>query len=186
MITKKQRKEFGDLAQSMIIKAGIVLTQKEIDSMDVADFGLNHLETEGAQILALADTEYLSIRLIALLPCQTEPEHWHTAVNGKAGKEETVRIISGTLYFYIHGQDTMKAGRIPLGKDEWYTCRNELVMKPGDQITLKAGTRHWFQAGPEGAVMFCFCSSAVDALDPFTDPNIVRVTKIVDSIDTGN
>jgi D-lyxose ketol-isomerase len=179
MITIKQRNLFSKIAQKMATKAGIILTKKEIDSMDVADFGLNRLETEGAQILALADTEYLSIRLIALTPNQTEPEHWHTTVGKKPGKEETIRVMCGTIYFYTPGPDTMKMGKIPSGKEKWYTCRHERVMRPGDQITLTAGTRHWFQAGPEGAVVFCFCSAAVEALDNFTDPSVVRVTKVV-------
>lgn len=179
MITIKQKNDVKKLALKMITDAGIILTQKEIEYMDVADFGLSQLLVEGAQITALADTDFISIRLIALLPNQTEPEHWHTAIEGKPGKEETVRVISGKLYFYIPGTDTIKEGHIPPDKEKWYTCRNEQIMKPGDQITLKSGTRHWFQSGTEGAVIICFCSAAVDALDPFTDPNIVRVTNVV-------
>jgi D-lyxose ketol-isomerase len=150
MVTKEQQGRFRKIAEKMIKEAGIILIQKEIDSMDVADFGLNRLETEGAQIVALADTEHLSIRLIALLPGQTEPEHMHTAIGDRPGKEETIRVMSGTLYFYIPGPNTMKAGSIPEGKEKYYTCRNEIVMNPGEQITLKPGTPHWFQAGPGG------------------------------------
>jgi D-lyxose ketol-isomerase len=53
-------------------------------------------------------------------------------------------------------------------------------MKPGDQITLEPGTKHWFQASGEGAVMYLISSCVRDVLDQFTDPEVVRETKIVD------
>lgn len=163
----------------MMEEAGIKLSPEEFKGMDVADFGLGQLETEGAQIAALADTEKLSIRLIALFPGQTEPEHWHTAVGNKPGKEETVRLLKGCVRFYLPGPDNIRKGVIPSGKEAWYTCRNEIIMEPGNQLTITSGTHHWFQAGDEGAVLICFCSAAIDALDPFTDPSVIRVTKVI-------
>jgi D-lyxose ketol-isomerase len=53
-------------------------------------------------------------------------------------------------------------------------------MKPCDLLTLAPGEKHWFQAREEGAVMYSFSTVARDALDQFTDPNIERITKIVD------
>jgi len=180
MITVSQRDKAKRKAVMMIEASGFKLTPNEIENMDVADFGLGHLEVEGAQIVNLADTESLSIRLIALFPNQIEPEHRHIAVSGKAGKEETIRVLTGTVHFYISGPENFKEGFIPPGKEQCYTCRHEVIMKPGDQLTLKPGMRHWFRAAEEGAVMIFFCSSAMDAYDLFTDSSIVRVTKIVD------
>lgn len=180
MLTRKQYLEARQRAADLIRKAGISITEEEIKKMDVADFGLSHLEEEGAQILTFFSTERVSVKVIALFPNQTEPEHWHTAVGSDPGKEETIRVVSGTVYFYIPGETNLYYGRIPKGKKEVYTVQHEIVMQSCDQITLEPGTKHWFQAGPEGAVMFTFSSCARDALDPFTDPEIVRVTKIVD------
>ena len=87
-----------------------------------------------------------------LLPNQTEPEHWHPTVGDDPGKEEVIRAISGELYFYIPGEDNMKHGFIVEGKNECYTMRHEVDMKPGEQLVLAPGTKHWFQAGPSGAV----------------------------------
>ena len=78
------------------------------------------------------------------------------------------------------GEDTLKEGFIPEGKEDYYTMRKEIVMKPSDQITLAPGEKHWFQARDKGAVMYSFSTIARDALDQFTDPDIVRITKIVD------
>ena len=91
-----------------------------------------------------------------------------------------MRIIAGTVYFYIPGEDTFKEGFIVDGKDDCYTMRQEVAMQPSDQITLAPGEKHWFQARDEGAVMYSFSTIARDALDGFTDPTIKRITKIID------
>jgi D-lyxose ketol-isomerase len=164
----------------MIRGAGVKLTDKEAAEMDVADFGLERLNVEGAQIVSFFNTERVSAKVIALFPDQTLPEHWHTAVGDDPGKEETIRVIDGTVYCYIPGEESVSRGHIPTGKGDYYTVRHEIVMKPGDQMTLQPGVKHWFQAGGEGAVLYSFSSAARCALDPFTDPDIVRVTKISD------
>ena len=180
MIPRAEQTEAQRHAAEMIRGAGITITDDEANSIEVVDFGLSNLEKEGIQVLTLVQTERISIKVLVLCPNQTEPEHWHPPVGDDPGKEETVRIISGTVYFYIPGADTFKEGFIVDGKDDCYTMRQEVVMKPADQITLAPGEKHWFQARDEGAVMYSFSTIARDALDGFTDPNIVRVTKVVD------
>ncbi len=164
----------------MIRQAGIKITEKEANSVGIVDFGLSNLEKEGVQVLTLIQTERISVKVLVLFPNQTEPEHWHPPVGDDPGKEETVRVISEIVYFYIPGEDTLKEGFIPEGKENYYTMRKEIVMKPSDQITLAPGEKHWFQARDKGAVMYSFSTIARDALDQFTDPDIVRITKIVD------
>jgi D-lyxose ketol-isomerase len=58
--------------------------------------------------------------------------------------------------------------------------RHEIILRPGDQITFQPGEKHWFQARDEGAVMYSFSTVARDALDQFTDPDIVRVVKVIE------
>ena len=179
MITKEQQKTAQKRAAEMIRQAGIKITEKEANSVGIVDFGLSNLEKEGVQVLTLIQTERISVKVLVLFPNQTEPEHWHPPVGDDPGKEETVRVISGIVYFYIPGEDTLKEGFIPEGKEDYYTMRKEIVMKPSDQITLAPGEKHWFQARDKGAVMYSFSTIARDALDQFTDPDIVRITKIV-------
>ena len=180
MITRAEQTEAQRHAAEMIRRAGITITDAEANSIEVVDFGLSNLEREGIQVLTLVQTERISVKVLVLLPNQTEPEHWHPPVGNDPGKEETVRIIAGTTYFYIPGEDTFKRGFIVEGQDDCYTMRKEVVMEPSDQITLVPGEKHWFQTRDTGAVMYSFSTIARDALDQFTDPNIVRVTKIVD------
>ncbi|MDO8944862.1 MAG: hypothetical protein Q7U75_16900, partial [Desulfobacterales bacterium] len=66
-------------------------------------------------MLTLVQTERISVKVLALFPNQTEPEHWHPPVAGDPGKEETVRVISGTLYFFIPGENTCKEGFLVKG-----------------------------------------------------------------------
>ena len=180
MLTRKEYMEAQVRAARMIEEAGIHITAEEESRIEVIDFGLSALASEGAQILTLFSTERVSAKVIALLPEQTEPEHWHPAVGNDPGKEETIRVVAGTVYFYIPGNDNLQLGFVPAGKESCYTVHHELVMRSGDQITLEPGTKHWFQAGPEGAVMYTFSTCARDILDQFTDPEIVRITRIVD------
>jgi len=180
MITKTEQVKAQKRAAEMIRKAGVTITDKEADSIETVDFGLNNLAKEGVQVLTLVQTERISIKVLVLFPNQTEPEHWHPPVGDDPGKEEIVRIIAGTVYFYIPGEETFKEGFIVEGKDDCYTMRQEVVMNPADQIILAPGEKHWFQTRETGAVMYSFSTIARDALDQFTDPKIVRITEVVD------
>lgn len=176
-----KRQEFDEVCQQslkMIEKAGIYLTPEDRNKMTSADFGLSHIKTEGVQILTMFETERIAGKILVLLPNQTEPEHWHPTVGDDAGKEEIIRAISGDLYFYIEGEDNMQHGFIVEGKGNCYTMRNEVVLRPGEQLVLPAGSKHWFQAGESGAVMYSFSSKVTDLLDQFSDPDIVRETII--------
>ena len=180
MITKAEQKRARERAAQMIAQSGIGITEEEKNKIDVVDFGLSHLEIEGVQVLTLVQTERISVKVLAMLPNQTEPEHWHPPVGDDPGKEETIRVVFGTVYFYVQGENTFKRGFLVKGKQEYYSLRHEIVLRPGDQITFQPGEKHWFQARDEGAVMYSFSSVARDALDQFTDPNIVRVVKVVE------
>ena len=179
-ITSKQQSAARRRAADMIRAAGLPITDAEAQSIEVVDFGLGRLEDEGVQVLTLVQTERISVKVLALFPNQTEPEHWHPPVGADPGKEETVRVIAGTVFFYVAGEDTFKEGFIPAGKDGVYTMRHEVVLRPSQQIKLSPGAKHWFQARDGGAVMFSFSTIARDALDGFTDPDIVRVTEVID------
>ena len=178
MLTKAECAAAQSRAASLIRESGIYITDKEVEMVEVADFGLSRLDMEGAQILTLVATDRIAVKIIVLFPSQTIPEHWHPRVGEDPGKEETVRVVSGTVRFYIPGDESMREGFVPAGQEDAYTVRHELILKPGDQITLQPGTKHWFEGGEEGAVMYSFSTVARDVLDGFTDPHIERVTRI--------
>ncbi len=180
MITRAEQTEAQRYAAEMIRRAGITITDAEANSIEIVDFGLSNFEREGIQVLTLVQTERISVKVLVLFPNQTEPEHWHPPVGNDPGKEETVRVISGSVYFFISGEDTLKEGFLVGGKQDVYSMRKEVLMQPCDQITLAPGEKHWFQTRETGAVMYSFSTIARDALDQFTDSNIVRVTEIQD------
>lgn len=180
MISKEQQCIGRAQAARLMRTAGVVFTDQEIDRIEVADFGLSNLATEGAQIFSMLDTPRLAVRVITLLPYQTEPEHWHESVGELAGKEETFRVIMGRLVLVTDGADSLSEGKIPHGSEAYYTCRHELVLSPGDTVTLEPGVKHWFQADGLPAVFYSISTTAFDARDPFTDPRVRRITQITD------
>lgn len=180
MITNKQKTEAQQRAAEMIRAAGILIRDDEIDNIEVADFGLGQLEREGIQVFTMVNTDRLAAKVLVLFPNQTEPQHWHPQVGNDPGKQETIRHIWGDLRFYVEGQDNMKEGFIVSGKDDVYLLRHELVLEPGDQLTFEPYQKHWFQAGPRGAVLYSFSTTVRDGLDGFTDKQIQRITLVQD------
>jgi len=178
MLIKSEYVAAQNRAAAMIRESGICITDKEAQNVEVADFGLSRLDVEGAQILTLIATNRIAVKVVTLFPNQTLPEHWHPRVGEDPGKEEIIRVISGIVRAYIPGEKNVSDGFVPAGQEDNYTMRHELVLKPGEQITLEPGTKHWFQAAEEGAVMYSFSSVARDVLDGFTNPDIKRVTEI--------
>ncbi len=180
MIKREDYKKCQQLAAKMIADSGIVIKDEEIQEIQVADFGFSDIYNIGIEIFTFYVTERTSAKVLVLLPNQTEPEHWHPPVGDDPGKEEIIRAIAGNLRFYTPGKGVIKEGFIPNGKEACFTMKNEILLKPGDQLILPPGTKHWFQAGDKGAVMYSFSTCVRDGLDKFTDPSVVRETIIID------
>jgi D-lyxose ketol-isomerase len=181
MITKKQYREAQKRALEYMEKAGVIVSEKEKENISVADFGLGDLERQGGQILTFFNTERLSAKVIVLFPWQILPEHWHPALDNDIGKEEIMRVRRGEVYLYVPGESTPHPkAKIPPEEKENFTVWHEVILKPGDQYILKARTVHWFQAGEDGAVIDDYSSTARDLQDGFTNPRVVRETKVID------
>ena len=157
-------------------KACIVLTEKEKEDLEIADFGLNEIEKSGLQIVTYVNNNRYCAKEMVLLPGQTCPEHRHPSRGQNPGKRETFRCRYGKVYLYTEGEKTENP-RVspPHGDEEHYNVFHEIILKPGEQYTLEPNTRHWFQAGTNGAVVSEFSSPSDDASDIFTDPRIKRV-----------
>lgn len=68
----------------------------------------------------------------------------------------------------------------PAGSEPYYTVWHEVVLRPGEQYTIYPNTRHWFQAGGDGAVISEFSTASHDEYDIFTDPRIDRLAGLED------
>jgi len=116
-----------------------------------------------------------------MFPHQTCPEHRHPPVAGEPGKEETFRCRWGQVYLYTEGEPAVSPAAVPpSGREKYYTVWNETVLLPGEQFTLPPNTLHWFQAGPDGAVVSEFSTKSRDDADIFTDVDIMRQTIVED------
>ncbi len=158
-------------------KAGIVITEKEKETIEVVDFEQDRVDELGLQLLVYVNTQRVCAKEMVLTPGQTCPEHKHIPTNGMQGKEETFRCRYGKVYLYVEGEkntDKIKA-KMPISK---VTCFHEIVLNPGEQYTIMPETWHWFQAGEEGAVISEFSTRSTDETDIFSDERLIRNTKI--------
>lgn len=172
MIDERERRDAQLYTVDSLADAGIVLTADERESVEVVDFGLSRLAETGLQLLVYVNTDRYCAKELVLRPGQTCPEHRHPPFEGTPGKEETFRCRSGLVYLYVEGDPTpAPTCKPPAGT---YTVGHEIELRPGMQHTIPPGTLHWFQAGPEGAVVSEFSSTSRDELDEFTDTSVVR------------
>jgi D-lyxose ketol-isomerase len=147
--------EARERAAAMLADAGIVLTRRERDELEVADFGLDELERTGLQLVTYINTERVCAKELVLFPHQLCPEHRHPPVGDDPGKEETFRCRTGSVLLWVDGP-------------------GEIELHPGEQFTIPPDTLHWFRAGGDGAIVSEFSTRSRDERDVFSDPKIVR------------
>lgn len=175
MASKEQVTQACRRAAEFLGSAGIALTPEEKTNIEVADFNLGELEQTGLEIVVYVNTSRCCAKELVLFPRQTCPEHVHPPVAGEPGKEETFRCRKGEVYLYISGEPTPNPkAKPPKGRENTYTVWHEIILRPGEQYTLAPNTKHWFQAGDEGAIVSEFSTTSRDEADIFTDPDIVR------------
>ena len=182
-MTQTDRQKWQQSVLTIVDKAGIVLTNVERDTIEIADLGLGEFEQTGVSIVVYHNDEKYCAKELIMLPGQTNPQHKHPPIPSLnyAGKQETFRCRWGTFYLYIEGEATPNPHcQPPKDSAEYYTIWHEIILKPGDQYTIQPETWHWFQGGPDGAVCSEFSTMSVDEHDLFTDPRIRRTTEIVD------
>ena len=162
-------------ARQILADAGIALSSAEAANIEVADLGLNRLASEGLELVTYVNTDRYCAKELVLFPGQTCPEHRHPAIGGQAGKQETFRCRRGLVWLYVDGTPAPRIqAKIPEASRAYYTVFHEIVLRPGEQHTIPPNTLHWFQAGPEGAVVSEFSSPSHDESDVFTNPHIRR------------
>jgi D-lyxose ketol-isomerase len=157
---------------ALIRAAGVHLSEQELAGMQLIDFGLGDIRREGVQYVDILLTECLRITVLALLPNQTLPQHFHPAYEQCAGKEESVRCVWGQFRIYLPGPNTITLGTVRLGKEQWYSARHEVVLEPGGMCTIAPSVPHWFQAGPAGAVTITFANRVDETRNRFADPDV--------------
>ena len=181
MLKRSQVKEAQERASELYVRAGIVLTASEKTNVEVAEFGLDDLEHQGLELVVYVNTDRYCAKEMTLFPGQTCPEHRHPSVGGRPGKMETFRCRWGKVWLYVEGESvSCPKATVPKGSEAYYTVLHEVELLPGHQYTISSNTLHWFQAGPEGAVVSEFSSTSSDETDVFTDPRIKRIPEILE------
>jgi D-lyxose ketol-isomerase len=179
MITRTTVRAAQRRALSMLNQAGIALTPAETAQIEVADFGLDDLDRIGLELVVYVNTDRYCAKELVLFPGQTCPEHRHPDGPDYRGKMETFRVRRGMVYLCVPGTPTRPIrAHVPAGSEPFFTVKHEIVLQAGDQYTLAPDTLHWFQAGPEGAIVSEFSSVSRDESDIFTDPRIRRLPEV--------
>lgn len=158
-------------------KANIVLTDDEMQNIEVADFGLGKVNEIGLQLLVYINTERVYAKEMVLLPYQTCPEHKHIPSYNCAGKEKTFRCRYGEVYLYVEGDKNVDEIRGKILSSD-VAVFHDVVLKAGEQYTIMPETLHWFQAGENGAVVSEFSTRSKDETDIFTDKDSIRETRM--------
>ena len=180
-MTQEEHLKWQQKAKGYLDKAGIVLTPEEAKNIEIADLGLGEFEETGLSLVTYINTLRVCAKELVLLPGQTCPQHLHPPVEGEPGKEETFRCRWGEVYLYVSGEPTPNPkAQPPDSRKATYTVWHEVVLRPGEQYTIYPETWHWFQGGPEGAVVSEFSTRSTDENDLFTDPDIQREPQILD------
>jgi hypothetical protein len=73
MLYEREVREARAECMPLLKKAGVVLSDSEMDAMEVADFGLGDYRSEGSQIATFVSTSRVGMKVICLLPGQTLP-----------------------------------------------------------------------------------------------------------------
>ncbi len=181
MITRSQVKKAQERALEMLNRAGIILTDEEKNSIEIAEFGLGEMEQTGLELVTYINTDRYCAKELILFPRQTCPEHRHPRVEYNPGKMETFRCRWGRVWLYTEGEPAPHPkARIPEGSEAFYTVFHEIELNPGDQYKIPSDIQHWFQAGEQGAIISEFSSPSRDEIDIFTDPRIKRIPEIVE------
>ncbi len=170
---KSEYNEQVELTLQYFEKAGIALTEKEKQSIEVIDFNQGKVKEFGLQLLVYVNTERVCAKEMVLIPGQTCAEHWHIPTNGMPGKEETFRCRYGQVYLYVEGEKNTDKIKAKLPESD-VSVFHEVILNPGDQYTIMPGVKHWFQGGPDGAVISEFSTKSTDETDQFTDKKLVR------------
>ena len=179
MIKRSQVKKAQAKVAEMMAKAGIFLSEEDKAKIEIAELGLGEFERTGLGLLTYVNNDRYCAKELVLWPGQTCPEHRHPPVGKDPGKMETFRCRAGRVFLYVEGVPAKSIqAKIPVGSEKFYKVMHEIDLKPGEQYTIPPNTWHWFQAGPEGAVVSEFSSTSRDELDEFTDTRIERIPKI--------
>ncbi|MAU09939.1 MAG: D-lyxose/D-mannose family sugar isomerase [Anaerolineaceae bacterium] len=182
-LTRADVTKWQQVAMDYLNKAGIVLTPAEQAEIEIADLGLGEYEQTGLALVVYYNDEKYCAKELVLMPQQTCPQHKHPPIPelNYIGKQETFRCRWGEVYLYVEGEPAENPiATPPQNRADTYTVWHEIVLKPGDQYTIPPQTWHWFQGGPEGAVVSEFSTQSVDEADLFTDADISRLPEISD------
>lgn len=153
-----------------------ILPMLKTDELWVLDFALGNFMEVGMAGVFYVNNEKDNYLLhdIWLLPGQQIPEHYHIKLDTVGPKMEAWLVRHGAADFYAEGEPTPGIDeKIPPLHRKIAKARTMVSKKPGGVVIQPIPeSRHWMQAGPEGAIVTEVATyHSMDALK-FTHPDI--------------
>ena len=174
MMNLKEQKEIREKVIKYLEKGGIFLKDEEKkNKIQIVDYDTGNFYEMGVAMVPFINTPRYCGKFLFFFPGQCCAEHWHPNIEGKPGKEETFRVLWGQAYAYVPGEPTKDIkGKIPKSKENYFTCRHEIILNPGDQYNVGLNEKHWWQAGPEGVIALEVSSQSRDECDLTTEDKL--------------
>ena len=97
----KEAEKAKTAAARLLRRARIAVTPEELETMEVADLGLDDIRRVGLEIIVYENNDRYCAKELVLFPRQTCPEHRHPRVAGDPGKRETFRVRRGVVWLSL-------------------------------------------------------------------------------------
>src|SRR5688572_26200435 len=94
MISREQFESAQQRAREYLSRAGIIITPEESANIEVADFGLNELDSTGLELVVYVNTDRVCAKELVLFPRQTCPEHYHPPIAGEPARKR-LSVVAG-------------------------------------------------------------------------------------------
>ncbi|MGI6512587.1 MAG: D-lyxose/D-mannose family sugar isomerase [Catenisphaera adipataccumulans] len=173
--------DYKNRVKEIYKKSKIAFTPEELANIDYAGYGLDNVEEEGLNLIVYYNGDKYCAKEMALLPGQACPQHTHPDIEGREGKQETLRCRWGVVYVYYDDGTPLDESKIhtsvPSKNKQYYTAGHEVILHPGEQFTMMPRVAHWFKAGDDGAVISEFSTPSFDEFDTYENPAIKRIIR---------
>jgi len=172
MLSKEVQIKIRKKALELFKKANIALTNEEIKrELKIVEFGDKDFFKIGLVFLTFINNSFHGGRFILFFPGQYCPLHIHPEIEGSKGKVETFRVLFGQVianYF----PDDVNLTSISVSALELESAsipKISIILNPGEQYTVKPTVKHWYKAGPDGAIAMEISNPLKDEHDIWPD-----------------
>ena len=123
------------------LQVAVVLTNKEVQEVEIANFGLSEVKAQGLQLIVYVNLQRYCFKEPVLFFGQICPERRHLPVAGEAGKVETLHCRWSKVRRIVKGETTADLqALISEGSESYNTVFHEIELNPREQYIIPPDT----------------------------------------------